>query len=210
MAAATENRQVGSRLRVARDRSTRPGGRTQAASLTGRDCANGTWPPPEARRHVTITEIQHPIGAQRVERDATPPRRPRSRSARLRLAATWWSGGWWSALPIAVAAVRAAASDWVPTGDDAYFTVRSRDVLTRHHPLLGAWSSGSVDLDTPINNLGPLQLDLLAPFTRWTPMGGTAIGVAVINIAAVVAIAWIVRRAGGRGAVLPAMWRSAC
>ena len=53
-----------------------------------------------------------------------------------------------------------------PTGDDAYFTVRSRDVLTAHHPLLGAWSSGSLDLETPINNLGPIQLDLLAPFTR--------------------------------------------
>ena len=67
--------------------------------------------------------------------------------------------------------------DWVPTGDDAYFTVRSRDVLTDHHPLLGAWSSGSLDLANPINNLGPMQLDLLAPFTKVAPMGGTAIAV---------------------------------
>jgi hypothetical protein len=108
-------------------------------------------------------------------------------------------------LPIAFAAVRAAAGDWVPAGDDAYFTVRSRDVLTSNHPLLGAWSSGSVDLETPINNLGAIQADLLAPFTRFTPMGGTAIGVAVVNIAAIVAIAWMVRRIGGDRAVLPAM-----
>ena len=72
-------------------------------------------------------------------------------------------------LPIVWAAVRAAAGGWAPIGDDAYFTVRSRDVVTTHHPLLGAWSSGSLDLRTPINNLGPTQLDLLAPFTRFTP-----------------------------------------
>jgi hypothetical protein len=108
-------------------------------------------------------------------------------------------------LPIVWAAVRAAVGGWVPIGDDAYFTVRSRDVLTSHHPLLGAWSSGSLDLETPINNLGPAQLDLLAPFTRFTPMGGTAIGVALINIAAIVAIAWLVARVAGERAVLPAM-----
>jgi hypothetical protein len=117
---------------------------------------------------------------------------------------------WWPvvavALPIAVAAVRAAAGGWVPTGDDAYFTVRSRDVLTDHHPLVGAWSSGSLDLSTPINNLGPIQLDLLAPFTRWTPMGGTAIGVAVVQIAAIVGIGWLVARIAGRSAVAPTMF----
>ena len=89
-------------------------------------------------------------------------------------------------LPILWAAVRAAAGRWLPVGDDAYFTERSRDVLTSHHPLLGAWSSGSVDLETPINNLGPTQLDLLAPFTRFTPHGGTAVGVAAVNCAAIV------------------------
>lgn len=104
--------------------------------------------------------------------------------------------------PILYHALRAAAGSWVPTGDDAYFTVRSRDVLTEHHPLLGAWSSGSVDLTEPINNLGPTQLDLMAPFTRRFPMGGTAISVAVTNIASIVAIAWLLARLAGRRAVL--------
>ena len=117
--------------------------------------------------------------------------------------------GWWPvaavALPIAVAATRAATGGWIPISDDAYFTVRSRDVLTAHHPLVGAWSSGSATTDDWINNLGPLQLDLLAPFTRWTPVAGTAIGVAVVQIAAVVAIGWMVRRMGGRHLLAPAM-----
>jgi hypothetical protein len=108
-------------------------------------------------------------------------------------------------LPIAIAALRAAAGGWTPTGDDAYFTVRSRDVLTRNHPLLGAWSSGSSGLKTPINNLGPMQLDLLFPFTRVAPLGGTAIGTAVINIAAVVTVAWLISRRAGPRAMAAAM-----
>jgi hypothetical protein len=108
-------------------------------------------------------------------------------------------------LPIAVNAVRAAASDWVPIGDDAFFTLRSMDVATSHHPLLGAWSSGSVGVDRSVNNLGPIQLDLLAPFTRIAPDGGTAIAVAVVNIAAIVTAAWLLGRLGGRRATLLGM-----
>lgn len=109
------------------------------------------------------------------------------------------------AAPIVFAALRAAWGDWVPAGDDAYFTVRSRDVATVHHPLLGAWSSGSLDLAEPINNLGPMQLDIMAPFTKLAPMGGTALAVALTNVAAIVAIAWMVVRLAGRRAVIAAM-----
>ena len=94
--------------------------------------------------------------------------------------------------PFVVAVVRAGLRHWMPMGDAAYFTVRSRDVLTAHHPLLGAWSSGSAVVGVPVNNLGPLQLDLLAPFTRVVPYLGTGIGAAVANAAAVT------RRVGGR------------
>lgn len=110
-----------------------------------------------------------------------------------------------AALPILVHALRAAWGDWVPAGDDAYFTVRSRDVGTVHHPLLGAWSSGSLDLEQPINNLGPIQLDLMAPFTKIAPMGGTAIAVALSNIAAIAGIALSIARIAGRRAVVAAM-----
>jgi hypothetical protein len=94
-------------------------------------------------------------------------------------------------VPFAVAAARAAATGWMPIGDAAYFTVRSVDVFSRHVPLLGAWSSGSAVVGVPVNNLGPLQLYLLAPFTRVSPYLGTGIGSAVINAAAV-AVVWAV------------------
>jgi hypothetical protein len=100
-------------------------------------------------------------------------------------------------VPFAVAVVRAAHQDWMPIGDAAYFTVRSRDVLTSHNPLLGAWSSGSAVLTVPVNNLGPMQLDLLAPFTKAMPYLGTAIGSASINVACIVAVWYSVRRLFG-------------
>lgn len=155
---------------------------------------------------MTISGATHPLGSASpaLADAATPAGAERARTSSWRRLRVWGPVSV-VCLPIMWAAVRAAVGGWVPIGDDAYFTARSRDVLTSHHPLLGAWSSGSLDLETPINNLGPAQLDLLAPFTRFTPMGGTAIGVALINIAAIVAIAWLVARVAGERAVLPAM-----
>lgn len=143
--------------------------------------------------------------------DARPSRHPAAHlTAQLRRAgASPWTPVALAVIavcfPILYHAVRAALGSWVPTGDDAYFTVRSRDVLTEHHPLLGAWSSGSVDLTEPINNLGPTQLDVMAPFTRWFPMGGTAIAVAVTNVASIATMAILIARLAGRRAVLAAM-----
>ncbi len=96
--------------------------------------------------------------------------------------------------PIVVAVGRAIVIGWVPVFDAGYFTVRSRDVLTAHHPLLGAWSSASVTLGATVRNLGPLQLDLLAPFTKIDPYWGTAVGVGVVAAAAVAAVWWSARR----------------
>jgi hypothetical protein len=100
-------------------------------------------------------------------------------------------------VPFVVAIARAAAQDWMPIGDAAYFTVRSRDVFTGHTPLLGAWSSGSAVVGTPVNNLGPLHLDLLSPFTKLSPYLGTGVGSAVINAGSVTAVWWAARRLFG-------------
>ncbi len=105
-----------------------------------------------------------------------------------------WLGLAAAIVPIAVAVVRAAVTDWMPVGDAAYFTVRSRDVLTSHHPLVGAWSSGSAVVGVAVNNLGPLQLDVLAPFTKVSPYLGTAAGAAFLNAASVVIVWFVARR----------------
>ena len=107
--------------------------------------------------------------------------------------------------PIVVAVGRAVASGWVPTFDGGYFTVRSRDVLTSHHPWHGAWSSGSASVDATIHNLGPLQFDLLAPFTKVDPYWGTAVGVGVVAVASVVAVWWAADRVFGPVGAVAAM-----
>ncbi|MEA3076421.1 MAG: hypothetical protein QOF60_1329 [Actinomycetota bacterium] len=100
-------------------------------------------------------------------------------------------------LPIVVATVRAIASDWFPIGDNAFFAIRSRDVLTHHHPLLGTWTSASVTLGRQLNNPGPLQFDLLAAPAKVNGAAGLAVGVALVNIACVIGIAVVARRRGG-------------
>lgn len=112
--------------------------------------------------------------------------------------------------PIVVTVVRAATNDWMPLYDAGYFAVRSRDVLTDHHPLLGAWSMGSRTVGETLNNLGPMQLDLLAPFTKIWPYWGTALGVGLVNIAAVVGVWFAARRLLGRVGVVGAMLATVC
>lgn len=108
-------------------------------------------------------------------------------------------------VPFVLAVARAASQRWMPVGDAAYFTVRSRDVFGEHHPLLGAWSSGSSVVGVAVNNLGPLQLDVLAPFTTVSADLGTGVGAAVVNAGAVGAVWWVVRRLVPAAAVAAVM-----
>jgi hypothetical protein len=108
-------------------------------------------------------------------------------------------------VPLVVAVVRAGVTGWMPLFDAGYFAVRSRDVLTSHHPYVGAWSMGSRSVGVSLNNLGPLQLDLLAPFTKIWPYWGTAVGTAAINAAAVVGVWLVARRLFGVAGAVGAM-----
>jgi len=106
---------------------------------------------------------------------------------------------------VLVAGIRGAIDGWQPIGDNGLLVLRSRDVLTAHHPWLGTWTSASLSVGTPINNPGPLQFDLLAPFARLDPAAGVAVGVAVLNALAVVLAAAFAHRVGGPRTVALAM-----
>ena len=107
--------------------------------------------------------------------------------------------------PIVVVVVWALAHGWVPLGDSAQLMVRSRDVLTHNHPFLGAWSSSSQDAGQDLNNLGPLYVDLIAPFTRIHPAGGTAVGVGLVNAGCVAGVWAVARRVFGPTGAVGAM-----
>jgi hypothetical protein len=119
-----------------------------------------------------------------------------------------WLPGWrWALrlavlLPIVFAVARALANDWFPVGDNALLTIRAADVGTRHHPLLGSWTSASLALGTDVNNPGPLYSDLVAPFMwtfgkLWSYGAGVAIGVGAVNAAATLGAVLVSARIGG-------------
>jgi hypothetical protein len=113
-------------------------------------------------------------------------------------------------VPIVVAAVRAVHSGWLPVADNGFFELRSRDVFTGNHPLLGTWSSASRSAGVDFNNPGPLLFDWLAlPVKLLAPGPGVAFGVAALNCAAIVGIAVFARRRGGALTVVVAMAASA-
>jgi hypothetical protein len=105
-------------------------------------------------------------------------------------------------LPIVVATIRALANGWYPMGDNALFALRARDVLTSHHPLLGAWSSASLSREIDINNPGPLFFDVLAVPSKIWPTSGPVIGTVVLHLAMVLLAAWFAARRGRAPSVL--------
>lgn len=107
--------------------------------------------------------------------------------------------------PIVAAVVRAFGADWRPVYDSSYFTTRSLDVLTEHHPFTGSWSTFGAVLDESINNTGSLQLLLLAPFTRIDAYIGTAVGIALVNALSVAAVWFTSRRLFGTRGVIAVM-----
>src|SRR5256885_12943432 len=101
-------------------------------------------------------------------------------------------------VPVAVATARAIHNGWLPTGDNALFAVRARDLFTHHLPLLGSWSSASLNAGTQLNHPGPLYFDLLAVPARVVQSGaGVAFGAALLNALCIVGIAVFAYRRGG-------------
>ena len=117
-------------------------------------------------------------------------------------------------VPVAVATARAIQNGWLPTGDNALFAVRARDLFSiTNLPLLGTWSSASVNAGTQLNHPGPLYFDLLALPARVVQSGaGVAFGAALVNALCVVGIAVFAYRRGGAlvGTIAMAATASLC
>jgi hypothetical protein len=104
-------------------------------------------------------------------------------------------------VPILVAGIRAVLRGWTPTGDESYSAIRAWDLFSNNPPLLGTWSSASQYTDHHINHPGPLQFDLLALPVRLLGHGpGTAVGLSLVNAAAVALLGWLVYRRLGLAA----------
>lgn len=146
---------------------------------------------------VTQSEEEETAGATRPGRAGQSGADERSPSeSRVALAAVVLA-----VVPFLVAAVRGIRRGWQPTGDDAYTAIRAWDLFTDNPPLLGTWSSASTYVGRQINHPGPLHFDLVAiPVRLFGHATGTALGTALVNVAAVVGVAWLVKRRMGPGA----------
>lgn len=91
--------------------------------------------------------------------------------------------------------LRSTATHWLPVGDDAFLTVRSRAVFSAHPPLLSSASSAGAGAAVTYNHPGAAVLWFTAPFVRLSGPSGMAAGVAVLNGLMVLAAAVCARRA---------------
>ena len=100
-------------------------------------------------------------------------------------------------LPIVVATVRGLVRGWLPVGENALFEILARDEFSGHPPLMGLRSSASLVTGADVHHPGPLLFDLLAPPVWLFGPRGVAVGMAVLNVASVLLIAWGAWRRGG-------------
>ena len=109
-------------------------------------------------------------------------------------------------VPVIAAVLRRRGDRWIPIGDNALVELRARDVFSaRHFPLLGTWSSASLSAGKDLNHPGPLLFDLLAvPVRLFGGSTGVALGVGLINAAAIVTTCLVARRVRGREGLLVA------
>lgn len=144
---------------------------------------------------TTVDDAEEPTRTQAPADDGNlpPPGEPRV-AFRLFLASVVVA-----IVPVAVACTRAIYTGWIPTEDNALQTIRARDLFSYTHlPLLGTWSSASLNLTTQVNHPGALYFDLLAVPVRLFDNGaGTAFAVALINSLCIVGIAVFAYRRGG-------------
>ncbi len=103
-----------------------------------------------------------------------------------------------AAIPVVVATVRALTHHWLPVGDNGLVAVRAEDVFGAATPLIGQAASVSVGAPRPLNHPGPILFQLLAvPIAALGRAAGTAVGVALINVASIALGAWVGWRQGG-------------
>lgn len=106
---------------------------------------------------------------------------------------------------VVLAGVLASARGWIPTGDDAFLSLRTRHVISSDPILLNNASSGGPSAGTRYNHPGAFPLTLMSPVTLIGGPGSLALATALVNAAWIVGISLMVRRIVGRGGQMLAL-----
>lgn len=103
----------------------------------------------------------------------------------------------------------ASARGWIPTGDDAFLSLRTRHVFSAHPILLNNASSAGPSAGSQYNHPGAFPLTLLTPVTLVGGPGSLALATALVNAAWIALVSVMVRRIAGAGAQLGALLAAA-
>ena len=109
---------------------------------------------------------------------------------------------------VVAAVVRVFVTDWYPVGENALFAIRGTDVFTEHHPLLGTSTSASEIVGFNFNNPGSLLFFVLALPAKVGPQW-VAVGMALLVLGSVAAMAACAGRVAGARGVLAALFAAA-
>ena len=91
----------------------------------------------------------------------------------------------------------ASARGWIPTGDDAFLSLRTRHVLSSNPILLNNASSAGPSAGSQYNHPGAFPLTLLTPITMIGGPGSLALATALLNAAWIALVSLMVRRIAG-------------
>ena len=126
--------------------------------------------------------------------EPTPP--SIRRSSAVLDAAPWLAMAVLCGVVIVMGAV-ASARGWIPTGDDAFLSLRTRHVLSSHPILLNNASSAGPSAGSQYNHPGAFPLTLLTPVTLLGGPGSLALATALVNAAWIALSLVMVRRIAG-------------
>ena len=144
--------------------------------------------------------------ARSATKGASPVRRTRPSVGRTRPDTDHLPDRLWIAalvvlgLGVVFQGLRAWTGGWIASGDDGFWSIMARSVLSADPPLLGSSSSGGVVSGDGFHHPGPLGFYLLAPFVAVLGGVGLAVGTALLNAASAVVAAVAVRCSIGRRA----------
>lgn len=105
-----------------------------------------------------------------------------------------------SLVPVVSAGVRAAQRGWIPTHDGAAMALKAEQVFSHHPPMIGMFALASTWAGRVIHMPGPIELYLLAvPVHLFGQGPGILVAMVLLNGAALVVTAWLLRRRVGYG-----------
>jgi len=103
-----------------------------------------------------------------------------------------------AALPLIGTMASLLQAGWSPSVDEATISWRAWDVLAGNGPLVGPFTSGSVDPHHPVFDLGPLLYWALAVPVHLAPQTGLLIGVTMLGVGSVIIACLAAAAVGGR------------